>query len=202
MNREQRHNSPWRRSCATGCPNLGPWVKAHPDLILPLLLSLGMAGCDLKTRRIPNYLTLGGVLGGLGFQLGYHGLPGLLDGLAGLGLGFFLLLGPYLLGGMGAGDVKASAALGAWLGLWRAFALFVYMGLCGGLILLVMLLWQGRLVARIRDGRNFPPELAPLPPVRLQIRSAAPRPRHHHSLRGGHGPGYGRALLASGLTTR
>ena len=100
--------------------NLVPWLKTHPDLILPLLLSLGMAGCDLKTRRIPNYLTLVGALGGLGFQLGYHGLPGLLDGLAGLGLGFILLLGPYLLGGMGAGDVKASAALGAWLGLWRA----------------------------------------------------------------------------------
>jgi prepilin peptidase CpaA len=134
---------------------LGPWLKAHPDLILPLLLSLGMAGCDLKTRRIPNYLTLGGALGGVSFQLGYHGLPGLLDGLAGLGLGLALLLGPYLLGGMGAGDVKASAALGAWLGLRRAFALFVYMGLCGGLIILVVMLWQGRLLAWIREGRNF-----------------------------------------------
>ena len=135
--------------------NLGPWLKTHPDLILPLLLSLGMAGCDLKTRRIPNYLTLGGALGGLGFQLGYHGLPGLLDGLAGLGLGFILLLGPYLLGGMGAGDVKASAALGAWLGLWRAFSLFVYMGLAGGLIILVVLLWQRRLLAGIREMGNF-----------------------------------------------
>jgi prepilin peptidase CpaA len=135
--------------------HLGPWLKAHPDLILPLLLSLGMAGCDLKTRRIPNYLTLGGALAGLGFHFGYHGFPGLLDGLAGLGLGFILLLGPYLLGGMGAGDVKASAALGAWLGLWRSFSLFIYMGLGGGLIILVMLLWQGRLLAEIREGWNF-----------------------------------------------
>ena len=135
--------------------HLGLWLKAHPDLIIPLLLSLGMAACDLKTRRIPNYLTLGGALGGLGFQFGYHGLPGLLDGLAGLGLGFILLLGPYLLGGMGAGDVKASAALGAWLGLRRAFSLFVYMGLCGGLIILVMLLWQRRLLAETREVWNF-----------------------------------------------
>jgi prepilin peptidase CpaA len=134
--------------------NLGPWLKTHPDLIFPLLLSLGMAGCDLKTRRIPNYLTLAGALGGLGFQFGYHGLPGLRDGLAGLGLGFILLLGPYLMGGMGAGDVKASAALGAWLGLGRAFALFVYMGLAGGLIILVVLLWQRRLVAVIREMGN------------------------------------------------
>ena len=134
---------------------LWPWLKAHPDLILPLLLSLGMAGCDLKVRRIPNYLTFGGALGGLGFQLGFHGLPGFLDGLAGLGLGFFLLLGPYLLGGMGAGDVKASAALGAWLGLRRAFAFFVYTGLCGLVIILIVMLWQGRLWAGIREGWNF-----------------------------------------------
>ncbi len=136
-------------------PGPGLWLRAHLDLILPLLLSLMMAGWDLKTRRIPNYLTMGGALGGLVFQLGYHGLPGLLDGLAGLGLGLILLLGPYLLGGMGAGDVKASAALGAWLGLQRAFYLFVYMGLSGGVIILVMLLWQGRLLAGIREGWHF-----------------------------------------------
>ena len=50
--------------------HLSPWLKTHPDLIFPLLLSLGMAGCDLKTRRIPNYLTLGGALRGLGFNSG------------------------------------------------------------------------------------------------------------------------------------
>jgi prepilin peptidase CpaA len=52
---------------------------------------------------------------------------------------------------MGAGDVKASAALGAWLGLWRAFSLFVYMGLAGGLIILAVLLWQRRLLAGIQE---------------------------------------------------
>jgi hypothetical protein len=40
-----------------------------------------MAGTDLACRRIPNYLTLGGVVAGLGFQLGWRGWPGLLDGL-------------------------------------------------------------------------------------------------------------------------
>jgi prepilin peptidase CpaA len=117
---------------------VGPWLKAHPDLILPLRFSLGIARWDLKTRRIPNVLTLGDALAGLGFQWGYRGLPGLWDGLAGAGLGFTLLLVPYLLGGMGAGDVKASAALRAWLGLRRAFALFIYMGIGGGAIILVL----------------------------------------------------------------
>ena len=59
------------------------------------------------------------------------------------------------MGGMGAGDVKASAALGAWLGLWRAFALFIYMGLAGGLIILAVLLWQRRLLAGIRQMWHF-----------------------------------------------
>jgi Flp pilus assembly protein protease CpaA len=59
------------------------------------------------------------------------------------------------MGGMGAGDVKASMALGAWLGLWRAFALFVYMGLAGGLIILVVLLWQRRFLSGIREVGNF-----------------------------------------------
>ena len=133
----------------------GPWMKAHLDLLPPLLLSLVMAGWDLKTRRIPNYLTLGGALAGLGVQLIYHGLPGLLDGLAGLGLGLALFIGPYVLGGMGAGDVKASAALGAWLGLGPALALFIYMGICGGVIILVLWLWQGRLLAGLRQVWHF-----------------------------------------------
>ena len=134
---------------------IGSWLQAHIDLVLPLLLSLGIAVWDLKSRRIPNYLTFGGALAGLGFQLGFHGLPGLLNGLEGLGLGFLLLLVPYLLGGMGAGDVKASAALGAWLGLQRAFVLFIYMGISGGLIILVVWLWQRRLLAGLRQGWHF-----------------------------------------------
>jgi prepilin peptidase CpaA len=133
----------------------GSWLQAHYDLVFPLLLSLGIAVWDLKSRRIPNYLTFGGALAGLGFQLGCQGFPGLLDGLAGLGLGFILLLVPYLLGGMGAGDVKGAAALGAWLGLQRSFVLLVYTGICGGLIILVIWLWQRRLLAGLRQEWHF-----------------------------------------------
>ena len=118
--------------------DLGSWIQTHYDLVFPLLLSLGIAGWDLKSRRIPNYLTFGGALAGLGFQLGFYGLGGLLDGLAGLALGLVVLMLPYLLGGMGAGDVKAAAALGAWLGLERALLLFIYMAMSGGLIIVVV----------------------------------------------------------------
>jgi prepilin peptidase CpaA len=154
----------------------GLWLQAHFDLVFPLLLSLGIAVWDLKSRRIPNYLTFGGALAGLGFQLGFHGLPGLFEGLAGLGVGLIILLVPYLLGGMGAGDVKAAAALGAWLGLQRTFVLLIYTGISGGLLILVVWLWKRRLLAGIRQGWHFflnwvlyrPFDSKPPPPMSLK----------------------------------
>jgi prepilin peptidase CpaA len=128
-----------------------PWWGVHAGLALPLLFTLVIAWRDLKTRRIPNYLTLGAALAGLGFQLGFYGWGGLVHGLLGLALGFGLLLIPYLLGGMGAGDVKALAALGAWLGPGRTFQFFLYMAIAGGLIALAALLWKGLLGARLRQ---------------------------------------------------
>lgn len=127
-------------------------LASNGELILPLLLSLWMAGMDLARRRIPNYLTLGGALAGLGFQAGWRGWPGLLDGVGGMVLGLGLLLWPYLKGGMGAGDVKGLAALGAWLGLANTIWLFIYMGLSGGVIILALLARQGRLRGRLKQG--------------------------------------------------
>ncbi|MFI5331148.1 MAG: prepilin peptidase [Desulfobaccales bacterium] len=127
-------------------------LGSHWELFLPLLLSLWMAGLDLASRRIPNYLTLATALAGWGFQMGWRGWPGLLDGLGGAVLGFGLLLWPYLKGGMGAGDVKALAALGAWLGLARTLFLFIYMGLSGGLLILALLAWQGSLRVHLKRG--------------------------------------------------
>lgn len=127
-------------------------LGGHGEFYLPMLFSLWMAGTDLACRRIPNYLTLGTALAGLGFQLGWRGWPGLLDGMGGAVLGFLLLLWPYLKGGMGAGDVKALAALGAWLGLEHTGALFIYMGLSGGLIIIAVLAWQERLWEQVKYG--------------------------------------------------
>jgi prepilin peptidase CpaA len=125
------------------------------ELFLPLLLSLWIAWGDVKTRRIPNYLTLASALAGLGFQLGYHGWPGLKDGALGLVLGFGLLMPFYLMGGLGAGDVKALAAMGAWLGPWRTLILFAYMGFAGGVLALGVLWWRGLLGAKLRQAWIF-----------------------------------------------
>lgn len=128
------------------------WFGSHGNLIIPLVLAVWIAWGDLKTRRIPNYLTLVTALGGLAFSFMSHGLQGLGDSFSGMALGFCLLLLPYLLGGMGAGDVKALAALGAWLGFWGTLFLFCYMAIAGGILALATLWWNGQLWGRLRQG--------------------------------------------------
>jgi prepilin peptidase CpaA len=85
----------------------------------------------------------------LAFQLANYGWSGLANGVLGLLLGFSLLFFPYLLGGLGAGDVKALAALGAWLGPTLVLYLFVYMTICGAVIAVGILCWKGKLRSRI-----------------------------------------------------
>ena len=59
------------------------------------LLSLAV-WVDMREHRIPNLLSLGGVLAGLLMNLGFHGLEGLLSGLGGMAMGFAILLPFYL----------------------------------------------------------------------------------------------------------
>jgi prepilin peptidase CpaA len=132
--------------------DIAAWLGMNAFLLFPLLLAVWMAWGDVRTQRIPNYLTLGTAMAGLGFQLGFHGWGGLWSGFLGLAVGFGLLILPYLLRGMGAGDVKAMAALGAWLGPQGTFILFIYMGICGGLLILLILGWRGTLYSQMRQG--------------------------------------------------
>lgn len=124
--------------------------KVQINLVLPLLFALWMAWHDVRTNRIPNYLTLGGVLAGLGYQLGSYGWTGLANGFLGMCLGFALLILFYWKGGLGAGDVKALAALGAWLGPLQTLFLFIYMAFSGIILIVFFLWWRGLLWGQIR----------------------------------------------------
>lgn len=98
---------------------------------------------DLRSRRIPNWLVIpffgAGVLVSCWFQ-GWHGLVQSLSG-AGLGLLSFGVL--FMMGGMGAGDVKLFAAIGAWIGPTQLLIALVLTALVGGAIALGSLAWGG-----------------------------------------------------------
>jgi prepilin peptidase CpaA len=86
-------------------------------LLLPLITVLLIATwIDIRQQRIPNLTSIGGALLGLVLNAVVLGWGGVLSGLYGVGLGLLVFLPLYALGGMGAGDVKLLAMIGAFLG--------------------------------------------------------------------------------------
>jgi len=157
------------------------WMSSRGTVLIPLALTVWIAWGDLRSRRIPNYLTLGTAVAGLAYNFMSQGLPGLVSGILGMLLGFAFLILPYLWGGMGAGDVKALAALGAWLGPKLTLLLFCYMGIAGGVIALGYLVWKGSLWEKIKQGWTFllnlilcRPDGPPRPPSPAQLTEGIP----------------------------
>lgn len=84
---------------------------------------------DVRTLKIPNWLTVSAFAAGLVFhaatQEGWNRLTFALGGFA-VGFGIMLLL--WLIGGSGAGDVKLMGALGAWIGAKPTLIVFLFTG--------------------------------------------------------------------------
>lgn len=111
-----------------------------------LVLLVVVAGFfDLKERKIPNKVTFTGILIGFIFNLITGGLTGLLYGILGLFVGSAIFFLPFAMGGMGAGDVKLMGAIGSLMG-WRFSVMTAfYSALVGSLMVLVYLLYSGKL---------------------------------------------------------
>ncbi len=95
---------------------------------------------DFRQRRIPNLLTLSAALCGIGINLAWKGLPGLLFSLKGLALGVGILLVPYALRWIGGGDLKTLAALGSFGGPVLAWTTFLAGSTLAGMLAVVLLL--------------------------------------------------------------
>ncbi len=117
------------------------------DVFLIIFLSIILivaAVNDLRFQKIPNLLTYPS----MGIALVYHfimsGPDGLLFSAGGLALGIAVLILPYLMGGMGAGDAKLMGAVGAILGAKGVFVAFLFTAIAGGIYALILLLVQRR----------------------------------------------------------
>jgi prepilin peptidase CpaA len=103
----------------------------------PTLIVLVIATVtDLRTRRIPNWLVLPFLLAGVivsGWQWNWMGM---VHSLAGLALGGFCFGFLCWMGGMGMGDVKLCAAIGAWVGPTQLLTALILTGITGGLMAL------------------------------------------------------------------
>ena len=118
-----------------------------PDASVIAALVLGGVACfcDVRVRRIPNTLTFGASAVAFAFFLATKGFEGLGLSVAGWCVGLAMFVPFFLLGGMGAGDVKLLAAFGAWLGPWRIVWAAAFGGIAGGVLAVVVAVGHGYL---------------------------------------------------------
>ena len=119
--------------------------------ILTLALTLSAALLDWRMRRIPNWLTVPGLLSGLTLHTVLNGWQGMRFALEGAALALFILLPLVMLRALGAGDWKLMGAVGAFLG-WKLF-LFVLVGsiFASGIMAAVQVYRVGRVMETLRN---------------------------------------------------
>lgn len=142
-----------------------------------LVVLVAAAVCDLKTGKVYNWLTYPAVL--LGLALGAaQGAEagdmreGLADHAIGMGIGFGVLFAAYLFGGMGGGDVKLMAGVGALLGWPGALHAVLYSFLAAVGVGMILMVWRGQVRTVLRRFW-LALRILPLPGARLS--DAAPQ---------------------------
>jgi prepilin peptidase CpaA len=110
-------------------------MTIHSIAWWPTLAVLGVATwTDLRSRRIPNWLSLPFLVAGIAVSIWMHGGHGAIESLEGMALGAAIFGLLCAMGGMGMGDVKLFASIGAWIGPGQLMLALVLTGLAGGLM--------------------------------------------------------------------
>ena len=115
------------------------------------LLALVAGVTDLRSRRIPNWLTVPALAVGMVLNVAVGHWTGLKDSLVGAGLGLVLLLPFVLLRSLGAGDWKLAGALGAFTGPGALVDLLLGSVLVAGLMALALVIYKRRFLQTIRN---------------------------------------------------
>lgn len=106
---------------------------------------------EIKSRRIPNWMTLGGIVLGLGAAAIEGGTQGLIDSALGLALTGGVFLPFCLLGVVGGGDMKLMAAVGAIVGWPMALRVMCDTCVAGGIIAVAIMAWKGVLLVTLAN---------------------------------------------------
>src|SRR6266852_8631894 len=115
----------------------GPWIPA-------VLTAICAGVLDWRYRRIPNWLTVSGLVAGIGVNTALFGLAGMKASLLGAALGLGLLLPFVLLRSLGAGDWKLAGALGACLGAWQLLTVLMGTVFVAGIMAVALIIYKGR----------------------------------------------------------
>lgn len=122
----------------------------HGSTVLLLAILAAATWIDLNHHRIPNVLSLGGIILGVALHGWTSGFPGIITGLGGAAVGIAIFLPFHLAHGMGAGDVKLMAAAGAFLGPLNALLATGLSLAAGGTMAIIILLVRGGLTPLLK----------------------------------------------------
>ena len=121
--------------------------------LVPLFAMLALAaGIDVKSRRIPNWLTASILMTGVFQSLLARHLVSPAQSMAGVLVGFSLPFVLFVLNAIGGGDVKLLAAVGAWVGPVNILLIFVLKDIVGLVIVLAQATRQGKLKSLARNS--------------------------------------------------
>ncbi len=128
--------------------------------VVLLVVVVSAAACDLKIRKIPNWLCLSGVVLGLGLNTFLLRERGLQLALLGFGLALLVYFPLFAVRGMGAGDVKLMAAVGAIAGPRQWFVIFLATALLGGVAAFLLIVYKRRLLSTFSNLATIIQELS------------------------------------------
>lgn len=114
-------------------------TQYFPFIYLAIILLIA-SFTDFRTQKIPNLLTFTGTFIAISYHLFSGGLQGFLFSFLGVVIGIAVLIVPYAMGGMGAGDVKLMGTVGSFLGAKGAFFSFLFTALFGGIYAFIIIL--------------------------------------------------------------
>ncbi len=136
-------------------------MNGMPVVLKVALLAVVLVGAvyDFRSRKIPNWLSLSGIILGLGVNTLLFQAHGLRVALLGFCCSLAIYVPLYLLRGMGAGDVKLMAAVGAIVGPQNWLILFMATALVGGVIALIVILHKKRFWQTFANVAIMVPEL-------------------------------------------
>jgi prepilin peptidase CpaA len=120
------------------------------DIILAVVLGICFI-TDIRGQKIYNKIILPSILIVMILNSWFYGFDGFKLSSLGFLIGMAILLIPYLLGGMGAGDVKLLAFIGAAKGVAFVINSAIYMALIGGVISLAILIFNKQAVGFIKS---------------------------------------------------
>ncbi len=122
-----------------------------PLLVGALLLAVIACWTDLRSRRIPNWLTVPGAVIGIAASTAFGGWQGLKTSLLGLAVGLVLLLPFVALRSLGAGDWKLAGAIGAFVGPGALVDLLLGSVFVAGIMAVVLVIHKGRVRETARN---------------------------------------------------